>query len=195
LPLTWVFALILGDFIYYWWHRASHRINFMWAGHVIHHQSEEYNLSTALRQSWITQVTAAIFFLPMAVIGIPFEVYFGAVSLNLLYQFWIHTRVIKKMGPFEWVFNTPSHHRVHHGVNPEYLDKNYAGILIIWDRMFGTFIEEEAEVIYGTVKPIQTWNPIRNNLEYWMELGRRSVAEKRGFVARIKHWFAPPEWG
>lgn len=191
---TWILSLLIGDFIFYWWHRSCHRINFMWAGHVIHHQSEDYNLSTALRQSWATQVTAAFYFLPIALIGIPFEVYLGSLSLNLLYQFWIHTQVIGKLGPLEWVLNTPSHHRVHHGVNPEYLDKNYAGILIIWDRIFGTFEKEQAPVVYGTVKPIQTWNPVRNNLDYWIELVQRSRAERGGFLARAWHWFAPPEW-
>ena len=190
---TWILAFLCVDFLYYWWHRYCHEINFMWAGHIVHHQSEEYNLSTALRQSWPTSVTGAIFFLPTAMLGVPFEVYFAATGVNLLYQFWIHTRLIGKMGPLEWVFNTPSHHRVHHGVNPEYVDKNYGGILIIWDRLFGTFAEERAPVIFGTVKPLHTWNPIHNNLGYWIELGRRSLRAS-GLRARLLPWLVSPEW-
>jgi sterol desaturase/sphingolipid hydroxylase (fatty acid hydroxylase superfamily) len=193
-PWTWVIAFVGVDFCYYWWHRSSHRVNVLWAGHVVHHQSEEYNLSTALRQSWITSVTGAFFYLPIAVAGVPFSVYFASVGVNLLYQFWIHTRLIGKLGPFEWIFNTPSHHRVHHGVNPEYLDRNYAGILIIWDRLFGTFEEERAEVLFGTVKPISTWNPVANTLEYFVELARRSREERGGWLARVRHWFVAPDW-
>lgn len=192
---TWVLSFLCVDFIYYWWHRFNHEINLLWAGHIVHHQSEDYNLSTALRQSWPTGLSSAFFYLPMAVIGIPFQVYFGGIGLMLLYQFWIHTQVIDKLGPLEWVLNTPSHHRVHHGVNPEYVDRNYGGILIVWDRLFGTFAQERAPVVYGTVHPLETWNPVRNNLDFWRELGRRSrAAFGRGWFTVMRPWVVSPEW-
>src|SRR5262249_13884093 len=135
---SWIVAFLLVDLCYYWFHRASHRVNFIWATHIVHHQSEEFNLSVALRQSWIQSLFSMVFYLPLATLGVPLEVALGAIALNTIGQFWFHTRVIGRLGWLEWVLNTPSHHRVHHGRNPKYLDKNYAGVLIIWDRLFGT---------------------------------------------------------
>ncbi|MCA9542207.1 MAG: sterol desaturase family protein, partial [Myxococcales bacterium] len=136
---VWVVAFIVQDFLYYWFHRLSHEVGFLWAAHVVHHQSEAFNLSTALRQSWIQSMFSSVFYLPMAVLGVPTLVYATVRALNTLYQFWIHTEHIGRMGPFEWLFNTPSHHRVHHGVDDQYIDRNHAGLFIIWDKMFGTF--------------------------------------------------------
>ena len=190
---TWIVAMVGVDFFYYWYHRFSHRVNFAWATHAVHHQSEDYNLAVALRQPWFTQAYNWMFYLPLAVLGVPAIVYITCYSLNLVYQYWIHTRLIDRMGAFEWVFNTPSHHRVHHGTNPEYIDKNYAGILIIWDRMFGTFVLEDAEPLYGTMKPLRSWNPIWANVGPWVLLARQAGTFSR-WQDKLHLWFAPPEW-
>jgi sterol desaturase/sphingolipid hydroxylase (fatty acid hydroxylase superfamily) len=172
---TWIFILIGVDFFYYWFHRVSHRSAFFWASHVVHHQSEEYNLSVALRQSALGGFFSWVFYLPLAALGFPPEMFAVSYSVNLLYQFWIHTRAIKRLGALEWVLNTPSHHRVHHGRNPKYLDKNYAGALIVWDRWFGTFQPEEEEPTYGIVKPLRSWNPVWANFHVWVEILRRKA--------------------
>jgi len=190
---TWAFAFVAVDFIYYWWHRASHRVNFMWAGHIVHHQSDDYNLSVALRQAMFTQLTSFPMYLPLALLGIPPLVFFVCVALNTLYQFWIHTRLIGKLGPLELVLNTPSHHRVHHGINPEYIDKNYAGVFITWDRLFGTFVEEKAEVRYGIVEQFRSWNALWANFHYYPEIARKA-AMAQTVHEKLWAWFAPPEW-
>jgi sterol desaturase/sphingolipid hydroxylase (fatty acid hydroxylase superfamily) len=190
---AWVFLLFAVDLAYYAFHRASHRVNVLWASHVVHHQSEEYNLSVALRQSWIEILIQPLFYLPLAVIGFPPAMFVAMSTLNTLYQFWIHTRAVKKLGWLESFLNTPSHHRVHHGVNPKYIDKNYGGIFIVWDRLFGTFQEEEEEPVYGTVKPLASWNPLWANAEYWFEIAAMARATSR-FADRVKVWFMPPEW-
>ncbi len=181
------------DFSYYWWHRASHRVNFIWATHVVHHQSDEYNLAVALRQAVFAGLTSWPFYLWLAALGVPPVTYVGARAFNLLYQFWIHTRVIDKLGPLESFLNTPSHHRVHHGVNAAYIDKNYAGVLIIWDKLFGTFEPEVEPVIYGTVTPFQSWNPVWAQLEPWQKLAQRVFASGNPGMW-IEGWFKPPEW-
>jgi sterol desaturase/sphingolipid hydroxylase (fatty acid hydroxylase superfamily) len=192
-PLVWI-ALLLGvDLGYYAFHRASHRVNFIWATHVVHHQSEEYNLAVALRQSWFFKLIEWWFYLPLAIVGFEPEMFLAMTTFNTLGQFWLHTRAVKRLGPLEWIFNTPSHHRVHHGINPKYIDKNYGGLLIIWDRMFGTFKKEEEEPVYGTVKPLASFNPLWANAEYWVEIAKLSrscttIAEK------MYAWLAPPEW-
>ena len=191
--LTWIVATILVDFAYYWWHRASHRINFIWAAHVVHHQSQDYNLAVALRQAWFTRCTIWAFNLPMALIGVPPLVFAISVAINTLYQFWIHTQLVGKMGFLESFLNTPSHHRVHHGINPKYIDKNYAGFLIIWDRMFGTFCEEDEPVVYGTVKPFKSFDPIWANFHYWVEMAVLSWRAPQ-IKDKLKVWFMPPEW-
>ena len=191
--LAWV-VLVLGvDLGYYAFHRASHRIGVLWAVHSVHHQSEEYNLSVALRQPWLESIISPVFYLPLAVLGFPPVMYLGGVTINTLYQFWIHTRAVGKLGPVEWIMNTPSHHRVHHGIDPQYVDRNYAGIFIVWDRLFGTYEREEREPVYGTVKAVPTWNPLAANLSHWGELWKMSAAT-RSFVDKVRVWFAPPEW-
>lgn len=191
--LAWVVLLFGVDLCYYVFHRAAHRINLMWAGHIVHHQSEEMNLSVALRQSWFLQLGGWVFYLPLALVGFPPVMYLTMSTFNTLYQFWIHLGAVGKLGPLEWIMNTPSHHRVHHGINPKYIDKNYAGVFIIWDRLFGTFQEEEDEPVYGTVKPLASWNPLWANTHYFFEmlsLARRSPA----WLDSVRVWFMPPEW-
>ncbi len=189
----WV-AVVLGvDLCYYWFHRAGHRMNFIWAGHAVHHQSEDYNLAVALRQSWYIPLVSWVFDVPLALLGFPPVMYLTAKTFNTLYQFWIHTEAIGTLGPLEWVLNTPSHHRAHHGVNPEYIDKNYAGIFIIWDRLFGTFEPEKDEVVYGTVKPVASWNPLWVNVANWVEMARLMRGARR-LSDKLKLVFGPPEW-
>lgn len=172
---TWTFllAMVLWDLCYYWEHRLAHTVNLFWGGHIVHHQSEEYNLSVALRQTSTGFIWGFPFFLPMAVLGIHPIQFVLVGGLNLLYQFWIHTEHIKKLPRwFEFIFNTPSHHRVHHGRDPKYIDKNYAGIFIIWDRMFGTFKEEEERPHYGITTPLRSWNPVYANFSHYINLGK-----------------------
>lgn len=173
--VQWVFAFFMVDLMYYWLHRHYHEVNIMWAFHVIHHSSEEYNLSVALRQSSLGFIIGFIYQIPIAILGIPPEVFFACYGINLIYQFWIHTRFIPKLtGPlgraFEWFMNTPSHHRVHHARQMKYLDKNYAGTFIIWDRMFNSFIEEQEEPRYGIYPRYQKFNPVMANLDPLIEV-------------------------
>jgi sterol desaturase/sphingolipid hydroxylase (fatty acid hydroxylase superfamily) len=151
---------LLVDFCYYWAHRWSHEVNIFWAGHVVHHQSEYYNLSVALRQGALQKVFTAAVYAPLALLGFHPYWFLLLIAYNTLYQFWIHTQYIHKMGWLEYIFNTPSHHRVHHGRNPEYIDKNHAGSLIVWDKLFGTFEAERAPVVYGITAPVNSWNPV-----------------------------------
>jgi len=191
--LNWVLLFLAVDFFYYWFHRLSHEVNALWAAHVVHHQSEEYNLSVALRQSWLQNSFSWVFYLPLALVGFSPVMFLTVSAFNTLYQFWIHTRAIGTMGPLEWILNTPSHHRVHHGSNPKYIDRNHAGSLIIWDRMFGTFQKEEEEVIYGITTPLNSWNPIWANLHYWQDLwqlSKRSI----GWKDKILVFLKPPGW-
>jgi len=157
-PWAFAAALLAVDFAYYWFHRLHHEVRVLWASHVPHHSSQRYNLSTALRQSW-TPFTGLPFYLPLAFLFSPAQIA-TAYGINLLYQFWIHTELIDRLGPLEWVFNTPSHHRVHHGANVQYLDRNYAGMLIVWDRWFGSFEPEVERVRYGLTKNIGSFNPL-----------------------------------
>jgi sterol desaturase/sphingolipid hydroxylase (fatty acid hydroxylase superfamily) len=192
-PVTWVALFVLVDHQFYWFHRASHRVNVMWAGHAVHHQSEEYNLSTALRQSWIENLLAWPFYVPLAFLGFPFGMFVLASTLNTLYQFWIHTRLVGRLGPVEWVMNTPSSHRVHHAVDPEYIDRNYAGMFIVWDRLYGTYAREVAEPTYGTVKPLASFNPLWANVDGWVKLARMARGTSR-LVDKVRVLFAPPDW-
>ncbi len=168
--LNWLLLFIGVDFFYYWFHRMSHEINLLWAAHIVHHQSEDYNFSVALRQSWAQSLFGWIFYLPLAWLGFNPIMFLTISAFNTLYQFWIHTQTINSLGPLEWILNTPSHHRVHHGSNPQYIDKNHGGTLIIWDRLFGTFQKEHEKVVYGITKPIHSWNPVWANIHYWVEL-------------------------
>jgi alkylglycerol monooxygenase len=191
---AWVWAAcFLGtDIAYYWFHRCSHRVWLVWAGHGPHHQSEEYNLTVALRQGMFERCFSWAFYLPLAVLGFPPLVYLACSQFQTIYQFFVHTRAVKKLGPLEWVFNTPSHHRVHHGKNREYIDKNYAGVFILWDRLFGTFEPELAEPVYGTVKPLRSWNPIWAHAVFFSEIW----AQMQGLPwhQALQVWFRPPGW-
>jgi sterol desaturase/sphingolipid hydroxylase (fatty acid hydroxylase superfamily) len=168
----WAVALLGVDLMFYWWHRASHVVNFLWAVHGVHHQSEDFNLAVALRQPLFEPITWFFFYAPLALLGIDPMTYLGAYAINRFYQFWIHTELVDKLGPLEWVLNTPSHHRVHHGVQEQYLDKNYGAILIIWDRLFASFEPEEERVIYGTTVPLRSYNPVWANFAIFARIGR-----------------------
>jgi sterol desaturase/sphingolipid hydroxylase (fatty acid hydroxylase superfamily) len=190
---SWVLAFVLFDLTYYWQHRADHRVRILWASHVNHHSSRAYNLSTAVRQTW-TGIGTMPLVLPMVALGFNPAVIFAVNSVNLLYQFWIHTERIGKMwAPFELVFNTPSHHRVHHATNPQYLDKNYAGVFIIWDRLFATFEPEVEPPVYGLTENIDTYNPLRVAFHEYAAI-RRDLAAVRGVVARLGILFRPSAW-
>ena len=191
--LYWLGLFLLTDLAYYWAHRLSHEINLFWGGHVVHHQSEEYNLSVALRQSSFQVVWTFAFSLPIALLGFHTTDFILISAFNTLYQFWIHTETISKMGWFEYVFNTPSHHRVHHGRNPKYIDKNHAGSLIIWDKLFGTFQREEERPTYGITKPIKSWNAVWANFNHYVVM-----AEEMKMITswrdKIRYMFNKPGW-
>jgi sterol desaturase/sphingolipid hydroxylase (fatty acid hydroxylase superfamily) len=192
--LSWTAVFLLVDLAYYWSHRLSHQINLLWAGHVVHHSSEEYNLAVALRQSSLHGLFTWVFYLPLALAGIPWEMYVTTYALNLVYQFWIHTRAVGRLSaPAEWILNTPSHHRVHHGVNPKYLDRNHAGVFIIWDRLFGTFQPEEEEPVYGITTPLRSWNPLWANVHVFWDVARK-VARADRWRDRWMYLFGPPGW-
>jgi alkylglycerol monooxygenase len=192
--LTWIVLFIGVDFFYYWFHRLAHEINVLWGGHVVHHQSEEYNLSVALRQGAFQKFGSFLFYLPLAFIGFNPTMFIVISQIQTLYQFWIHTKTIHLLpAPLEYVLNTPSHHRVHHGRNPKYIDKNHGGTLIIWDRMFGTFQKEEEEVVYGITKPLKTWNPLRAQFDFWKELWA-DLSRTKKFTDKLKLLLLPPGW-
>ena len=189
----WLLALVFYDFCYYWLHRAGHESAVFWAAHVVHHQSQDYNLSTALRQTSSGALLGWVFYVPMAVAGVP-PLVFGVVALvDLLYQFWVHTEHVPKLGWFDRWFCSPSNHRVHHAVNDRYLDRNYGGILIIWDRIFGSFKEEDEKCVYGTRKPLNSWDPLWSNTEvYWGLL--KDSWHARSWADKVRVWFKPPGW-
>ena len=192
---VWALGLLFYDFMYYWHHRLGHEMGVLWAAHVVHHQSEDYNLGTALRQTSSGFLLGWVFYLPLAIAGIP-PLVFGAVALiDLLYQYWIHTEQVGRLGWFDRVFASPSNHRVHHAVNDRYLDKNYGGILILWDRMFGTFEDERADdkPVYGTRKPLHSLDPIWANLEVYAALARMSW-RTRNWLDKLRVWIKPPGW-
>jgi sterol desaturase/sphingolipid hydroxylase (fatty acid hydroxylase superfamily) len=192
---VWVAALLLYDLCYYWRHRFGHTVALFWAAHVVHHQSEDYNLSTALRQTSTGWVGDWIFYLPMAVLGFPPLVFAVVGLIDLLYQYWVHTQQIGKLGWFDRWFCAPSNHRVHHAVNDKYLDKNYGGILIVWDRLFGSFIEEDDAnpCVYGTRGPLRSWNPLWANLHYYADLAHDSW-HARSWADKMRVWFMHPGW-
>ena len=195
-PWTWIVGLLLYDFTYYWQHRMGHEWNLLWASHVVHHSSDHFNLATALRvPSASMHLWTWMFSLPLAVIGIPPAVFAVAALLNLLYQFWIHTERIGSLGWFDRWFGSPSNHRVHHGVNDRYLDKNYGGILMCWDRLFGTFEDERADdpVRYGTRAPVRSWNPLWVNLDTPWQLLRDAWRAPR-WADKLTIWLRPPGW-
>lgn len=192
---VWAFALLGYDFCYYWLHRGGHRVNILWAAHVVHHQSERYNLSTALRQTGSGVLLGWLFYLPLAVLGVPLQVFVVVALIDLLYQFWVHTEQIDRLGWFDRVFCSPSNHRAHHAVNERYLDRNYGGILILWDRLFGTFVEEDDSdrPVYGTRAPLRSWNPLWANAEvYWHTA--RDMWRTRRWRDKLLLWLKPPGW-
>ncbi|SFM72945.1 lysoplasmalogenase family protein [Variovorax sp. OV329] len=189
----WLLALVFYDLCYYWQHRMSHECAVLWAAHVVHHQSQHYNLSTALRQTSSGFLLDWIFYIPMALAGVP-PLVFGVVALiDLLYQFWVHTEQVGKLGWFDRWFCSPSNHRVHHAVNDRYVDRNYGGVLIVWDRLFGSFKEEDERPVYGTRKPLDSWDPLWANLEVYWALGRDAWRTKH-WGDKLRIWFKPPGW-
>ncbi len=200
IPVTWwsfILIFFADDLAYYWFHRISHECRLFWASHVVHHSSQHYNLSTALRQTWSGGFYSFVFWLWLPLIGFHPGMIVLQLSISLLYQFWIHTEAIDKMPKwFEAIMNTPSHHRVHHGRNPLYLDRNHAGILIIWDRLFGTFQPElkEEKVIYGLVKNIDTYNPIKIAFIEWIHMFKDAFTGKKDLISRLKYLVKPPGW-
>ena len=199
IPNAWwavALAFVLDDFRYYWWHRISHERRFFWASHVVHHSSQHYNLTTALRQPWTGLIIGSLLFkTPLILLGFHPAMIAFVGAANLVYQFWIHTEQIGRLGPVEWVMNTPSHHRVHHATNPVYLDANYAGTFIVWDRMFGTFVavNDSERPRYGIIKNLATFNPLTISFHEWIAIARdlksaRSLKEAMGFL------FGPPGW-
>lgn len=189
--LHWACGLLGVDLLYYFWHRASHETRVLWAIHAVHHQSEDMNLGVALRQPAFQAPSVVLFFMPLALLGVSPVVVMLSYTINLIYQFFVHTEAVRTLGPLEWLLNTPSHHRVHHGSNPEYLDKNYAGVLIIWDRLFGSFAPERARVRYGVTVPLASYNPVWANLHEFAVLVRESRA-LAGITARARLWISHP---
>ena len=192
---VWIFAFFLYDFCYYWMHRLHHEVKVLWATHVVHHHGEEFNLSTALRQTSTGFLWKWIFYLPIFIVGIPPEVFVTVAGINLVYQFWVHTEHIPKLGWYEYVFVSPSNHRIHHAQNKHYVDANYGGVFIFWDRLFGTYKEEldELKPIYGTAKPLRSWNPFKANLDIFVEMIKDSTRTK-SIKNKIKVWFSRPNW-
>ena len=192
---TWVFAFVFYDLCYYWNHRFGHTVGLFWASHVVHHQSEEFNLTTALRQTGTGAFLSWIFYLPMALCGVPLLVYLMVGVTQLFYQFWPHTQVIGRMGFLDRWIQTPSNHRVHHAQNDIYLDKNYVGVFLIWDRIFGSFQEEldEEPCIYGIRGQLNSWNPVWANLHYYWAMAQ-DARQAGSWADKVKVWFAPPGW-
>jgi sterol desaturase/sphingolipid hydroxylase (fatty acid hydroxylase superfamily) len=188
---AWVLVFFADDFSYYWFHRTSHECRFFWASHVVHHSSQRYNLGTALRQTWTGGFFSFVFWLWMPLIGFQPIMIFTMQAISLLYQFWIHTELVTKMGFLESVLNTPSHHRVHHATNPQYIDRNHAGILIIWDRWFGSFEPEREPCIYGLTSNIDTFNPLRIAFHEWIDIWR-DLRQARSLRSKLIVVFGNP---
>ncbi|HMJ56736.1 MAG TPA: sterol desaturase family protein [Polyangiaceae bacterium] len=190
-PWPWVVGLLGIDFLYYWWHRLSHVVNVLWAVHAVHHQSEDFNLAVALRQPAFEALTIIPFHLPLALLGVDPFIYASCYAIDLIYQFWIHTELPGRLGFLERVLNTPSAHRVHHGINSKYLDRNYGGILVIWDRAFGTYQREEEPAAYGVTHALRSYNPVWANLAPFHDVAAKARAA-RGVANKIRIWFAHP---
>jgi hypothetical protein len=191
----WVIAALAWDFCYYWFHRFSHEISVLWAAHAVHHQSEDYNLSTALRQTSTGFLFGWIFYLPLFVIGFPLEVLITVNAINLIYQFWVHTQHVRRLGPLDRILVTPSNHRVHHAQNDRYIDKNYGGIFILWDRLFGTFEDESLDepVVFGVRKPLASLNPFWANLQVYDYL-LFDARKARRWRDKLGIWFRRTGW-
>ena len=193
---SWVLLFLGEEFCYYWMHRADHRIRWLWATHAVHHSSNQFVLANAYRLGWTAQISGALLFMtPLVLVGFSPSMVLSTLGANLLYQFWIHTELIGRLGPLEWVLNTPRHHRVHHARNEAYLDRNFGGVLIVFDRLFGTFVEERADLpcSYGLVQPLTTNNPVRIAFHGWRQLWRE-VRDARGPREHALALFGPPEW-
>ncbi len=192
-PWVWVFALVLYDFCYYWVHRAGHEVNLFWASHVIHHSSEDFNLATALRQSATGFYFKWAFYFPLALLGIPTKIFIVVALIDLLYQYWVHTQLVGRLGILERFMITPSNHRVHHGQNDYCIDKNYGGIFSIWDQLFGTYADErlDEKVIYGVRKPLRSWDPVWANIQHYLVIAR-FVGAARSWREKFAHVFGPP---
>ena len=194
-PLTWVIAFLLYDLSYYWMHRMHHEIKILWATHSVHHHGEDYNLATALRQTSTGWLWKWIFYLPMIILGIPGEVFITVAGINLVYQFWVHTEHIGHLGFLEKIFITPMNHGIHHAKNKEYIDANYGGVFIIWDRMFGTYTARmpDVEPVYGTVSALQSWNPIWANFQIFTTMFKDTIKTKK-YSDKVKVWFSKTYW-
>ncbi len=193
---SWVLLFVGQEFCYYWMHRADHRIRWLWATHAVHHSSNQFVLANAYRLGWTQQISGAVLFMtPLVLLGFSPTMVLAALGANLLYQFWIHTELIGSLGPLEWVLNTPRHHRVHHARNEAYLDRNFGGVLIVFDRLFGTFAEEHADLpcSYGLVEPLTTNNPVRIAFHAWQKMWH-ALRDARGLRERALALFGPPEW-
>ncbi len=198
IPFTWwawILILFAEDIAYYWFHRISHESRFFWASHVVHHSSQKYNLSTALRQTWTGIFLGFVFWIWLPLLGFHPVMILAQMSISLIYQYWIHTELIKKMPNwFEAIFNTPSHHRVHHATNPQYLDRNHAGIFIIWDKLFGSYEQEVEKPVYGLIKNINTFNPLYVAFHEWIAMFKDVFTSKTSIVGRLKYIIKPPGW-
>ena len=194
-PFTWIAAFLLYDLSYYWMHRMHHEIKILWATHSVHHHGEDYNLATALRQTSTGWLWKWIFYMPMIMLGIPGEVFITVAGINLVYQFWVHTKHIGHLGLLEKIFITPMNHGIHHAKNKEYIDANYGGVFIIWDRMFGTYIAEKPDIkpVYGTATPLGSWNPIWANFQVFSIMIKDTIKTK-SWKDKIKVWFSKTYW-
>ena len=194
-PFTWIIAFLLYDLSYYWMHRMHHEIKILWATHSVHHHGEDFNLSTALRQTSTGWLWKWIFYMPMIMLGVPGEVFVTVAGVNLVYQFWVHTKHIGHLGVLEKIFITPMNHGIHHAKNKEYIDANYGGVFIIWDRMFGTYIPERSDIkpVYGTATPLSSWNPIWANFQVFSIMVKDTIKTK-SWKDKIKVWFAKTYW-
>jgi len=193
-PAAFALLFVGQEFCYYWYHRAAHRVRWFWATHAVHHSPNELTLAAALRLGWTGKLTGtALFFAPLVWLGFPSLAVVATLAANLLYQFWLHAPWMPRLGPLEWVLNTPTHHKVHHASNPEYLDRNYGGVLIVFDRMFGTFAQERdgVQLRYGLTTPLLTHNPLRIAFHEWANLGR-DLRRAKGWRAKISTLFGPP---
>mgnify|MGYP001424955421 CR=1 FL=1 len=194
----WVALFILQDFVFYWYHRTHHGVRILWAAHVTHHSSQHYNLSTALRQSWTAVFTTLLFYPPICLLGFDPLMLATVGLLNLFYQYWIHTEAIDKIGFLEHILMTPSHHRVHHGTQEQYLDRNHGGMFIIWDKMFGTFEPEQEQVVYGLTKNIDSYNPVVIAFHEWADIARDvknadSLSDALGYMFKEPGWKPEPK--
>jgi alkylglycerol monooxygenase len=191
-PWAWVAAVLAHDLAYYWFHRLSHRINLLWASHVVHHQSESYNFTVSLRQGAVATWVTLLFYIPLAWIGFPAEMFVVVHGAYLIYQFLVHTELCPRLGPLEWVLATPHNHRVHHGRNGPYLDRNYGGFFIIWDRLLGTYVDESVEPEIGTRDGMRSWSPLWANFGHFAKLAREAGAMP-DLLGKLQVWLGPPE--